>query len=57
MQYLVLNSLFLLQFAIIMSLHGPNGACISVASVSPIRVFPIQCVHKHSQYICDPKQS
>ena len=24
-----------------MSLHGPNGACILVASASPIHVFPI----------------
>ena len=31
-----------------MSLHGPAGACIiPVASVSPIHVFPIQCVLKH----------
>ena len=40
-----------------MSLHGPAGACIPVASASPIHVFPIQCVlkhcgvHKHSLYI------
>ena len=30
-----------------MSLHGPAGACIPVASVSPIHVFPIQHVLKH----------
>ena len=49
-----------------MSLHVPAGACIPVASVSPIHVFPIQrvlkhCgVHKHIYiytYTCDPKQS
>ena len=40
-----------------MSLHVPAGACIQVASVSPIHVFPIQRVlkhcgaHKHSLYI------
>ena len=30
-----------------MSLHGPAGACIPVASASPIHVFPIQRVLKH----------
>ena len=49
-----------------MSLHGPAGACILVASVSPIHVPPIQRVLKHcGVYIhiyiyihaCDPKQS
>ena len=30
-----------------MSLHVPAGACIPVASVSPIHVFPIQRVLKH----------
>ena len=30
-----------------MSLHGPAGACIPVASVSPIDVPPIQHVLKH----------
>ena len=30
-----------------MSLHVPAGACILVASASPIHVFPIQCVLKH----------
>ena len=30
-----------------MSLHGPAGACIPVASVSPIDVPPIQRVLKH----------
>ena len=51
--------------AIFMSLHVPAGACIPVASASPIHVFPIQRVlrhcgaHKHSLYIYiyDPKQS
>ena len=39
-----------------MSLHVPAGACIPVASASPIHVFPIQRVlkncgaHKHSLY-------
>ena len=28
-------------------LHGPAGACILVASASPIHVFPIQRVLKH----------
>ena len=32
---------------IFMNLHGPAGACILVASVSPIHVLPIQCVLKH----------
>ena len=50
-----------------MSLHGPAGACIPVASVSPIHVFPIQHVlkhcsaHKHIKHTHthtrDPKQS
>ena len=42
--------LYFLQFvhiAIFMSLHGPAGACILVASVSPIHVFPIQLVLRH----------
>ena len=30
-----------------MSLHGPAGACIPIASASPIDVPPIQCVLKH----------
>ena len=30
-----------------MSLHGPAGACIPVASASPIDVPPIQRVLKH----------
>ena len=40
-----------------MSLHGPAGACIPVASASPIHVFPIQralkhCgAHKHSFFL------
>ena len=41
MQHLVL------YIAIFMSLHGPAGACILVASASPIHVFPIQRVLKH----------
>ena len=32
---------------IFISLHGPAGACIPVASVSPIHVPPIQGVLKH----------
>ena len=49
-----------------MSLHGPAGACIPVASASPIHVPPIQRVLKHcGAYIHiyiythtrDPKQS
>ena len=53
-----------------MSLHGPAGACILVASASPIDVPPIQRVLKHcGEYIHiyiyiyiyiharDPKQS
>ena len=42
-----------------MSLHGPAGACILVASVSPIHVPPIQSVvHTHiCTYTHDPKQS
>ena len=53
-----------------MSLHVPAGACILVASASPIHVFPIQRVLKHcgahKHYIkyyiyiytrSDPKQS
>ena len=59
------------RIAIFMSLHVhvPAGACIPVASASPIHVFPIQRVlkhcgaHKHSLYIIilyiharDPKQ-
>ena len=59
---------YFIQFvpiAIFMSLHVPAGACIPVASASPIHVFPIQCVlkhcgaHKHNKYIYtyarDPK--
>ena len=40
----------ILQFvhiAIFMSLHGPAGACILVASPPPIHVPPIQCVLRH----------
>ena len=33
--------------AIFMSLHGPAGACILVASASPIHVPPIQHVLKY----------
>ena len=35
------------RIAIFMSLHVPAGACIPVASASPIHVFPIQRVLKH----------
>ena len=35
------------RITIFMSLHVPAGACIPVASVSPIHVFPIQRVLKH----------
>ena len=35
------------HIAILMILHGPAGACIPVASVSPIHVSPVQCVLKH----------
>ena len=45
MQHLVLYTVCSIE--IFMSLHGPAGACISVASASPIRVFPIQHVLKH----------
>ena len=41
---------YFIQFvhiAIFMSLHGPAGACILVASGSPIDVPPIQHVLKH----------
>ena len=46
----------ILSAALFMSLYVPAGACIPVASASPIHVFPIQhvlkhCgVHKHSLY-------
>ena len=30
-----------------MSLHGPAGVCIPVASASPIHEPPVQCVLKH----------
>ena len=62
-----MQHLVLVHIAIFMSLHGPAGACILIASVSPI--YPIQrvlkhCgVHKHSFfynnyiYARDPKQS
>ena len=39
------------------------GACIPVASASPIHVPPVQCVpkhcgvHKHIKHAHDPKQS
>ena len=45
-----MGSCLYIQFvgiAIFMSLHGPAGACIPVASVSLIHVPPIQRVLKH----------
>ena len=45
---------YFIQFvhiAIFMSLHVPAGACIPVASASPIHVFPIQRVLKHTNNI------
>ena len=42
MQHLVLYTVCLYC-----NIHVPAGACILVASVSPIHVFPIQCVLKH----------
>ena len=62
---------YFIQFvhiAIFMSLHVLAGACIPVASASPIHVFPIQRVLKHCgahkhiykyiyTYACDPKHS
>ena len=45
MQHLVLYKFVCI--AIFMSLHGPAGACIPVASASPIDVPPIQHVLKH----------
>ena len=49
---------YFIQFvhiAIFVSLHVPGGACIPVASASPIHVFPIRVLkhcgaHKHSYY-------
>ena len=41
---------YFIQFvptAIFMSLHVPAGACIPVASASPIHVLPVQRVLKH----------
>ena len=50
-----------IPFAIFMSLHVPAGACIPVASASPIHVFPIQRVLKHcgahKHYIYDNLQA
>ena len=45
-----------------MSLHGPAGACIRVASASPIQIQRVlkHCdAHKHIYYTYtrDPKQS
>ena len=64
MQYLVLYTVCLYCN---ISLHGPAGACILVASVSPIHVLPIQHVLKHCgmykhnfhihMHACNPKQS
>ena len=54
------------HIAIFMSLHVPAGACIPVASASPIHVPPVQRVlkhcgaHKHIYiilYARNPKQS
>ena len=42
--------MYFIQFvriAIFMSLHAPAGACILIASASPIHVFPTQHVLKH----------
>ena len=56
---------YFIQFvsnAIFLSLHGPAGACIPVASESPIHECPVQPVLKHCDankhiHSCDPKQS
>ena len=54
MQHLVLYTVC--SYCNIMSLHAPAGACILVASVSPLHVPPVQCilkhcgVHKHTLY-------
>ena len=45
MQHLV--NIKCVHIAIFMSLHGPAGAFIPVASASPIHVPPVQYVHKH----------
>ena len=59
MQHLVL--LQFVRIVIFMSLHVPAGACIPVASASPIHVPPVQRVLKHCgvhKHIArDPKQS
>ena len=44
MQHLVLYTVCITIF---MSLHGPAGACIPVASASPIDAPPIQRILKH----------
>ena len=44
---LVLDIAKLDRQSVFMSLHGPAGACIPVASSSPIHIFPIQHVLKH----------
>ena len=67
MQHLVLYTVCI---AIFMSLHGPAGACIPVASGSPIHVPPqynvylsiVVCTYIYYIYYiyihpCDPKQS
>ena len=63
MQHLVL---YTVHITIFMSLHVPAGACILIASTSPIHIFPVQRIlkhcgaHKHSLYNIhshDPKQS
>ena len=66
MQHLVLYTVC--SYCIFMSLHGPAGACIPVASASPIHVPPIRVLKHCGAYIhiyiyiyihtrTDPKQS
>ena len=58
MQHLVLYTV--VRIAIFISLHGPAGACILVASVFPIQHVLKHCgAHKHSFFIHahDPKLS
>ena len=44
MQHLVPYFIQFIHIAIFMSLHVPAGACIPLASVSPVHVPPVQCV-------------